>query len=193
MRRPGPGASVRGMEIRRERLADVPALDAVHVQAFPSPHGEAVAELVRALRARFLPDDGLSLVAQSGGEVVGHALFTRALLDAPSRLVEVQVLSPLAVVPAHQRQGVGAVLVRTGLDLLAERGVPLVFLEGDPGYYERLGFVPGGEHGFRKPSLRIPDAGFQVVKLPGAQDWMTGTLVYPDVFWERDLVGVRNV
>jgi putative acetyltransferase len=181
------------MEVRRERSADIPGIDAVQVQAFGSPHGEACAELVRALRARFLPDDGLSLVAQSGDQIVGHAMFTRALLDAPARLVEVQVLSPLAVLPAYQRQGFGTLLVRTGLDLLAERGVPLVFLEGDPAYYSPLGWLPAVDHGFRKPSLRIPDAGFQVARLPAAQDWMTGTLVYPDVFWERDLVGLRDV
>jgi putative acetyltransferase len=180
------------MEVRRERPADVPGLDTVHLGAFPPGHNEVVVGLVRALRARFLPDRGLSLVAHSGGEVVGHALFTRAVVDAPARQVEVQVLSPLAVVPAHQRRGVGTLLVRTGLDLLAGRGVPLVFLEGDPRYYSRLGFVQAGERGFGKPSPRIPDAGFQVAELPGAQDWMKGALVYPDVFWDLDLVGLRD-
>jgi putative acetyltransferase len=46
--------------------------------------------------------------------------------------------------------------------------------------------------GFRKPSLRIPDAAFQVYRLPSAEAWMSGTLVYPDVFWERDCVGLRD-
>lgn len=181
------------MEVRLERPADAKAVEAVHVQAFgPTTQGPPVAGLVRALRARFLPDDGLSLVARGTTRVIGHALFTRALLDAPSRLVEVQVLSPLAVLPGHQGRGIGSLLVRTGLDMLAERGVPLVFLEGSPDFYSRLGFVPAVDHGFRKPSLRIPDAGFQVARLPAARDWMTGTLVYPDVFWELDFVGLRD-
>lgn len=176
-----------------ERPADAAAVDAVHVAAFGPAHGPVVVRLVRALRARFLPDDGLSLVAAEGRKVVGHALFTRALLDASRAPVPVQVLSPLAVRPAFQGRGIGSVLVRTGLDLLTERGVPMVFLEGSPDYYSRFGFVQGGAHGFRKPSLRIPDAGFQVVRLPGARDWMKGTLVYPDVFWDLDLVGLRDV
>ncbi|HKT02346.1 MAG TPA: hypothetical protein VJT31_22685 [Rugosimonospora sp.] len=82
--------------------------------------------------------------------------------------------------------------MRHGLRLLDERGVPLVFLEGDPRYYARAGFTPGAAHGFRKPSLRIPDAGFQVVTLSAYQPWMTGTLVYAMTFWDHDGVGLRD-
>jgi putative acetyltransferase len=82
-------------------------------------------------------------------------------------------------------------MVRRGLELLAERDVPLVFLEGSPLYYSRFGFEPGAENGFRKPSLRIPDAGFQVCKLPAYEPWMTGTLVYDAAFWRHDCVGLR--
>ena len=57
-------------------------------------------------------DDGLSLVAQDAGEVVGHLMFTRSLLDAPTRLVEVQVLILVAVQPERQRQGTGSALIR---------------------------------------------------------------------------------
>jgi predicted N-acetyltransferase YhbS len=75
-----------------------------------------------------------------------------------SRLVAVCTLSPLAVLPEHQGRGVGRALIAHSLQVLADRSVPLVFLEGSPGYYARSGFGPGGELGFRKPSLRIPDA-----------------------------------
>jgi putative acetyltransferase len=134
----------------------------------------------------------VGLVAVEGDEVVGHALFTPSLLDAPRRLVEVGVLSPLAVSPARQRHGIGSALVRQGLDALARRSVPVVFLEGDPGYYHRFGFRAGAELGFRKPSLRIPDAGFQALLMPSHEPWMTGTLVYSPVFWEHDAVGLRD-
>jgi hypothetical protein len=72
------------------------------------------------------------------------------------------VLSPLAVMPERQKRGIGPALVRHGLKALAERDVPLVFLEDDPRYYSRLGFAPGCDQGFRKPSLRIPDGAFRV-------------------------------
>ena len=176
--------------IRSERLGDRERVRSLHRSAFGEGHGETVATLADALRR----DDPqvLSLVAEEAGEVLGHAMVSRALLDAPPRLVDVAVLSPLAVAPERQRRGFGAELVQRGLDDLDRRGVPLVFVEGDPGYYSRLGFLAAGGLGFRKPSLRIPDAAFQVVRLAAYEPWMTGTLVYPDTFWRHDCVGLRE-
>jgi putative acetyltransferase len=135
---------------------------------------------------------GVSLVAEHDGEVLGHVMFSRSLLDAARRLVDVQVLSPLAVLPAWQQKGIGAALVRRGLELMTERDVPVVFVEGPPTYYSRLGFAPGAAQGFRKPSLRIPDAAFQAIRLPAYEPWMSGTLVYSDTFWRHDAVGLRD-
>ncbi len=166
-------------------------MDAVHLAGF-GDRGPVVVRLVNDLRARMTESNGLSLVATADDLIVGHALFTRSLLDAPSRLVEVQVLSPLAVTPERQGQGIGSALVRRGIEMLAARNVPLVFLEGDPRYYSRFGFGVASALGFRTPSLRIPDAGFQVARLDAYEPWMTGTLVYAEPFWECDLVGLRD-
>ncbi|MGW1995277.1 GNAT family N-acetyltransferase [Embleya sp. NPDC001921] len=179
------------MDLREELPNDRPAVRAVHLRAF-GDHGPVVADLVDSLRDTIAPEDGLSLVAEHDGQVVGHVMFTRSLLDAPRRLVDVQVLSPLGVMPELHRHGIGSALVRQGLGILAERAVPLVFLEGDPRYYSRFGFVPGEGLGLRKPSLRIPDGAFQVVELPKYEPWMTGTLVYAEPFWRHDAVGLRD-
>lgn len=178
------------MAIRVEQPQDHDVVGSVHRNGFGGEHGSTVADLVAALRR----DDpaATSLVSERAGGVVGHIMFSRALVDAPRRLVAVQTLSPLAVEPRWQRQGVGSELVRAGLELLDERGVPLVFLEGDPRYYSRFGFGPGLEHGFRKPSLRVPDAGFQVIRLSAFEPWMTGTFVYSNTFWDYDCVGLRE-
>ena len=151
-----------------------------------------VGELVDALRAS--PDwiDSLSFVAESRGGLIGHVLFTRGLLDAPARLVDVLVLSPVSVLTAQQGRGIGSGLVRHGLEHVAQRPEPLVFLEGSPAYYHRFGFEPGGQLGFRRPSLRIPEPAFQVLRLPTYEPWMTGTLVYSRVFWDLDCVGLRD-
>lgn len=177
------------MELRLEQPGVHSKVHDVHRRAF-GEHGHTVARLVEALRS----DDpaSLSLVAVDAGDIVGHVLFSRSLLDAPRRLVEVQVLSPLAVLPGHRRRGIGAALVRHGLEVAEQRGVPLVFLEGNPRYYARFGFARADQRGFRKPSLRIPDDAFQVVTLSRYETWMTGTLVYTDTFWEHDCVGLRD-
>ena len=179
------------MLVRREEPRDADALAEVHREAFGS-HGEVVAALVNDLRRLLNRESGLSLVAECRGQVVGHVMFSRALLDAPARLVAVEILSPVGVSPDAQGNGIATALIRHGLEILSARRVPAVFLEGDPGFYCRLGFVPAGTLGFRKPSLRIPDAGFQVITLPSHEPWMTGTLVYPEPFWRHDLVGLRD-
>lgn len=177
--------------MRPERESDWSAVRSVHLAAF-ADHGHVVASLVDDLRAAVARGEGVSFVAEEQDEIVGHIMFTQSLLDAPKRLVPVQVLSPIGVLPAWQKQGVGTSLIRRGLELLAERGAPLVFLEGPPAYYSRHGFEPGVDLGFRKPSLRIPDDAFQVLRLPSYEPWMTGTLVYAEPFWRHDAVGLRE-
>jgi len=179
------------VKIRRERAEDRDAVGHVLRRAF-GDHGQVVADLADDLRHIVRRGDGLSLVAEEGAELVGHLMFTRSLLDAPCRLVGVQVLSPVGVLPEHQRQGIGSALIHAGLQAMVDRHVPIVFLEGDPSYYSRFGFSAGAAQGFRKPSLRIPDAAFQAIRLPDHSPWMTGTLVYADAFWRHDCVGLRD-
>lgn len=169
------------MDLRLEQRKDLRAVKDLHLAAF-GDHGKVVAELVDGLRSAVTTDDALSLVAQYEGKLVGHVMFTPSLLDAPRRLVDVQVLSPVGVLPECQGQGIGSALVQRGLEVMVERSVPVVFLEGPPGYYARFGFRPGADQGFRKPSLRIPDGAFQALRLPAHEPWMSGTLVYSETF-----------
>jgi len=178
------------MLIRAEQAGDHDRVSEIHRLAFGN---DWLPRLVDDLRRSLDEQPGLSLVAVTDSdEVAAHLMFTRNLLDAPQRLVEVQVLSPVGVHPDHQRRGVGSALIRHGLDLVPRLGVPLVFLEGDPAYYSRFGFVAGGPLGFRRPSTRIPAPGFQVLPLPAYESWMTGTLVYRQEFWDHDAVGLRT-
>jgi len=121
------------VELRAERREDRSAVRELHLAAF-GDHGRVVADLVDRLHESVTTADALSLIAQDAGEVIGHVMFTSSLLDAPPRLVVVQVLSPVAVLPERQGQGFGSALIRWGLQIIAERYVPVVFLEGDPGY-----------------------------------------------------------
>ena len=56
----------------------------------------------------YLP--ALSLVAETEGIIAGHILFTRAFVGDTAVLA----LAPLSVLPAYQRQGIGAALTPRG-------------------------------------------------------------------------------
>jgi len=186
-----PGMTEPGtdLEIRRQRAEDRPAVREVIVRAFGRT---VVADLAEALLAARAGADGLSYVAETGGRIVGHVQLSRSWVDAPQRLVDVLVLSPLSVRPEFQRRGIGGRLVHHAVAEAERFGAPMVFLEGSPRYYGRLGFTRASERGFTAPSVRIPDAAFQVVTLPGYEPWMTGALVYAEEFWALDCVGLRD-
>lgn len=190
-----PALPVPPVQLRRESPADAADVARIVGAAF-GPDEPEVPLLVEALRpySRFGPAEGdlLSLVAERDGEPVGHVMLTRNTIDAWQSLVEVLVLSPLAVLPDHQRSGIGTTLVAGAIELAGAVGAPALFLEGSPAFYGKRGFTPAEPLGFRRPSLRVPLPAFQVVLLPSFQDWMTGTLVYAPPFWELDCVGLRD-
>jgi putative acetyltransferase len=174
--------------IRPQHEGDEAEIRAVTARAFATD--VEVADLVEVLAAG---PARLSLVAaDDNGAIVGHTMLSRGWVDAPQRLAEVLILSPLSIDPPVQRRGLGGELVRAALAGAQELGAPALFLEGDPRYYGRFGFVAGATRGFSRPSVRIPDAAFQVVVLPAWEAWITGALVYPEAFWAMDAVGLRQ-
>ena len=177
------------IDIREAGDVDTPAVEAVVEAAF-GEQGTSVNDVMALLRG--VEDMAVELVAESDGEVVGCVALSRAWLDARERLVDVLVLSPLAVAPDHQRQGIGGRLLAAIPDVAEGIGAPLVFLEGDPRYYGRHGWSAASTHDLERPSRRIPDPACQVLLLRGHEPWMTGRLVYPDVWWRLDLVGLRD-
>lgn len=180
------------IEVRRQRPDDDQVQDVLTAAFADDGH---VAELAAALRAR--PDIQASIVAVvaagDGDRVVGHVHLSVSWVDAPSRLIEVLTLSPLGVDPARQRDGIGTALVVAATETAAQLGAPLVFLEGDPAYYGRLGWRPATGMGFRRPSVRIPEVAFQAYPLATYDPvTMSGALVYNDTFWSYDCVGLRG-
>ncbi len=174
-----------GVAICEQGAGDATVVHGLVAMAFGDP---LVADLDAALAERA---GGTAYVASTRQGLVGHVRLTWGWLDAPARLVEVLVLSPLSVAPVWQRRGVGRALVARAVAGATELDSPLLFLEGDPAYYSGCGFEAAAGLGFTRPSVRIPEQAFQVIRLPRYEPWMTGALVYPDTFWEFDRVGLR--
>jgi putative acetyltransferase len=115
--RQGWGAKIDGVGtypaliVSREQPNEPPAIRGIDEATFNRPDE---ADLVDGLR-----NDGavlLSLVAELEKRVVGHILFSRMWLDGDGGAIRAAALTPVAVLPDHQRPGVREQLIRTGLD-----------------------------------------------------------------------------
>ena len=78
------------------------------------------------------PAASIVAVDEASGEVVGHVGLSHAWLDARRELVDVWVLSPLSTRPDRERHGIGSALVAAAIEAARRRGVPALFLEGEP-------------------------------------------------------------
>jgi putative acetyltransferase len=88
----------------------------------------------------------------------------------------------MAVLPSHQRRGVGKALIMASLDELRRRGEKLVVLVGHPEYYPKFGFRRGSEFGLRW-EMDCPDDVFMVLELvPGAAPPGGGVVQYGEEF-----------
>jgi putative acetyltransferase len=164
------------MRIRPETEADRAAVREVNEAAFETP---AEADLVEVLHDKGV--SVVSLVAEVDGEVVGHILFSRVSLAGHAQLNLVG-LAPMAVVPGHQRKGIGSALVRQGLGRCKECGCCAVVVVGYPQYYPRFGFAPAGRFALRC-EYDVPADVFMVAELEaGALSNASGLVHYDDAF-----------
>lgn len=149
--------------IRKEEPDDIDAVRRVNEIAFEGP---LEAGIVDKLRGRC--EDIISLVAEEGGGVVGHILFSLIKLESGGEEHLGMGLAPMAVLPGHQRKGIGSELVRAGLAELRERDCPFVIVLGHPEYYPRFGFEPASGHGV-KCEWEVPDEAFMILVLDEAR------------------------
>ena len=172
--------------IRRERPGDVGAIFDVNYQAF-GQDGEA--RLVDALRNDGDYDRDLSLVAVCGDRIIGHILFPPIAIVSETAETAARALAPLAVHQDFQCLGVGAALVREGLEECRRLGHRIVIVVGHPGYYPKFGFVAARNFGIHAP-FPCPDDVFMALPLcGGALDGISGTVRYPPAF---DAVGAHS-
>jgi putative acetyltransferase len=160
--------------IRPETAADYDAIRKVNDEAF----GDTLeAKLVDAIREsdRFVPE--LSLVAVSEGQTHGHVISSYVDVEPGARRV-LQV-GPLAVLPSHQRRGIGSALMEETIRIADARGEPLLLIEGNPTYYERFGFTRADAVGIESPTEAHGPQYFMIRPLAGYDPAFRGRAIYP--------------
>jgi putative acetyltransferase len=167
--------------IEPEQEADHQAVRRVVAAAFADQ--PEVADLVELIRASPQYEPDLALVARRGRELVGHVMISHAELVDGETSWDVLTLSPLAVRPDVQRQGIGSALVVEVLRRADATGATLVTLEGSPAFYPRFGFRDARTLGVTidLPDWAPRDAG-QVYPLSAYDPAVRGRLVYPPAF-----------
>lgn len=84
----------------------------------------------------------LSLLAFHNNQAIGHILFTRAYIDEIKAQPLFHILAPLAVIPEYQKQGIGGMLIKEGLQRLKDMDSKMVLVLGHMEYYPKYGFIP---------------------------------------------------
>lgn len=143
--------STSAVTVRQESVNDYLAIADIHYYAFENRQAEA--KIVALHRQRFNFEPKLSLVAETGGHIVGHVLYTPRTFRVMGQDIRALILGPLGVMPEWQGRGVGSVLMRAGDDLARDLGYPFVVLLGHDTYYPRFGYV-GNAFGFSSLTLR---------------------------------------
>ncbi|HEX6010995.1 MAG TPA: N-acetyltransferase [Geminicoccaceae bacterium] len=167
------------LSVRPERPGDEDGIARVVNAAFGQT---AEGDLVARLRDRGAL--AVSLVAEAGGNVVGHVALSPVTINGRAGGGRWLGLAPLAVDPNRQRRGVGRRLAAAALDAAARGDGAVVFVLGDSHYYGALGFEEAIRFGWRC-TYDVPSAAFRVRLLgsPAAEDLPpVGTVRYHEAF-----------
>ena len=159
-----------GVSLRDERAGDVIARERLLDDAFGAGRFEKTCERLREGR---LAARSLALVAMDGGSLVGTLRFWHVETGGAPALL----LGPLAVADSHRELGLGAALMRMGLDRAEALGHEAVILVGDEAYYRRFGFARAHVQGLDLPGWYDPARFLGLEFAPGALARAKGMVV----------------
>lgn len=169
--------NIPGLIIRPETPDDIVVIHHINERAFGRTDEAQLVDTLRDENAVVL-----SLVAQKHEAVIGHILFCRIQIQTPKQPLNAVSLSPMAVLPEFQGQGIGSLLVQRGLEELRTRGENIVTVLGHPGFYPRFGFRPAQEYHIECP-YNVPAPAWMLTELtPKALKGKKGVVVYPRAF-----------
>lgn len=162
--------------IRRESPTDFASVRNLHREAFKSEVEGMLVDELRECDKRCI-----SLIAEDGGLVVGHVLFSSVTIRTDAKSIRVQSLAPMAVLPVWQRKGIGSQLVQAGLDECRRQGETIVLVLGHPDFYPRFGFSATLAAPLESPFGSGP-AWMALELVPGALSEIVGRVQYPPPF-----------
>jgi putative acetyltransferase len=147
------------IKFRQEKPGDQLAICCVNEHGFGTSEE---ADLVNALReANAIV---LSMVALDGEDIIAHILFTEVAITQADLQFTGLGLGPMAVLPTHQRKGIGTQLLQIALDKCRLLDYDFVVVLGYPEFYSKFGFFPAKPYGI-SCEFDAPDEAFMVLEL----------------------------
>lgn len=167
--------------VRKEEEKDYPRVYEINKLAFEQENESKLIEKIRKGN-NFIPE--LSIVAEVDNQIVGHILFSKIQIVGDS-VYETLALGPMAVIPQFQKQGIGSLLIRKGIETAKELGFDSIIVLGHKEYYPKFGFQPASKWKIKCP-FDAPDEVFMAIELvKGALEGKSGVVRYPDEFMEE--------
>lgn len=172
-------------DIRREIGEDQRRIEEITREAFWNLYIPGCIEhyLVHIMRNHedFIPK--LDFVALGDDELVGNIMFTRSwLVDEEGTNLEIATFGPVSVLPAHQRRGIGAALIRHSIEKAKEMGVAAIVIYGNPHNYCRYGFKSARDFNIANREGKHPYAMLALELREGTLDSHSWTYRDSDVF-----------
>lgn len=182
--------------IRPEEHKDYKSIVALILRSFREgtdySDGTDIIALVEEIRDSkyYIPE--LSFVAELGGKVVGHFLFSHFPLSPTEKGGHgdgidsgIVMLAPVSVHADHFRQGIGSTMLKMGIEKVKEAGYKGITVEGNYKFYNKVGFRTSSEFGI------FPTSGYPMTEprcmmcqetYPGSLNGIHGYVVYDMYF-----------
>ena len=177
------------IRIRLETPADHYAVEELTREAFWKIHwgdGQQICDehlLVHKLRKSpfFVPE--LNFVAEIGGKLVGHIIYSKSRIETDlGEVYETLTFGPISVLPEHQNMGIGKKLMRHTFEEAKRLGYRAVIIFGHPDYYPRVGFRRAAEYGITTSDGRTFDPFMAYPLYDGALDGIHGRYYIDPVY-----------
>ena len=151
-------AMMQKLTIRPEEHRDYKSIVSLILRSFREgtdySDGTDIVALVEEIRDSkyYIPE--LSFVAERGGAIVGHFLFSRFPLSPTpagghggAADTPIVMLAPVSVHADYFRQGIGSAMLRMGMERVRQAGFRGITVEGNYRFYNRVGFRTSAEYG----------------------------------------------
>lgn len=180
--------------IRTENEKDFEEINKLVIHSFTEgtdySDGADVVALIKEIRdgQYYIPE--LSLVAEINGKIVGHFMFShfplsttakKADYDRSIKKTETVMLAPVSVHADYFRQGVGSNMIKLGIEKVKEIGYKGIQVEGNPAFYNTLGFIMSSKYNIYPTSgwpMQAPECMMYQETYPGSLEGISGYVVY---------------